>query len=194
MAPCCLEKCTRCLQSFPQHIQLAMQQVRRDLLMLVAPLRCKTLGKQMMLHFSSKNDRSRCFTVLNTTHLKVKPFATGEFALCQAEGEVPPFSVCRKRITLHGRETIQMMTETSVSLEAAQLCDGDLQNLCWYRWTYKPCIHPTDVKYQVTEIAEVQFGEEHMDEEELAFADVASAMFRSQSSSGLQGDEYYSDC
>ena len=164
-----------------------MQQVRRDLLMLVAPLRCKTLGKQMMLHFSLKNERSNCFTVLNTTHLKVRPVATGEFALCQAEGEVLPFSVCRQRITLHGRQTVHMMTETCVSLEAALLCNGDLGNLCWHQWTYKPLIHPTDVKYQVTEITEVPFDEVHEEQEELAFADVATRMFMSQ------GNESYLD-
>ena len=41
-------------------------------------------------------------------------------------------------------------------------------------------IHPTDVKYQVTEITEVQFDEEHVEQEELAFADVASRMFTTQ--------------
>ena len=64
ITPCCLEKCTECLQALPRHIQLSMQQVRQDLLMLVAPLRCKTLGKQIMLHFSLKHERSKCFTVL----------------------------------------------------------------------------------------------------------------------------------
>ena len=79
-----------------------------------------------------------CFTVLNTTHLKVRPVATGEFALCQADGEVLLFSVCRKRITQHGRQTVYMMTETCVSLKAARLCNGDLGDLCRHQWTYKP--------------------------------------------------------
>ena len=163
-----------------------MQQIRHDLLMLVAPLRCKTLGKQIMLHSSLRNERSKCFTVLNTTHLKVRPVATGEVA-CQADGEVLPLSVCRKRITQHGRQTVHMMTETCVSLKAARLCNDDLGNLCWHQWTYKPLIHPTDVKYQGTEITEVQFDEEHVEQEELALADVATRMFMSQ------GNESYLD-
>ena len=73
-----------------------------------------------------------------------------------------------------------MMSETCVSLRAARLCNGDLGNLCWHQWTYKPFIHPTDVKYQVTEITEVQFDEEHVEQEELAFADVATRMFMTQ--------------
>ena len=192
----CLSSCGECLQTLPIAVKCVYDTLRRDLAMVVAPLRTTTLGQQMMLHFSLRNNHTEGFTVLNTTHLKTRPYATGEFQKCKLQGTIldagrnisPPFDVQGTFVKVSSFKIRDVITETDVSIKAARLCGGNVAELCWHEFIYHPVMQrgSIDLLYRVTSVREICFQEEREYHADVVCAEAATQLFE-RSSPQAQG-------
>ncbi|CAK0863967.1 unnamed protein product, partial [Prorocentrum cordatum] len=146
--PCCT-RAAECLGGVAD-LRGEYQGVVEDLRLLVAPARCKTVGKMMTLQVSGPGG---CVMIRNFSHLKSHIF-TGEFCECDVVGQpcglgaAPPevpFSLRRCWVERKGRRVLKMMTEIDVALHILRVCGRDRAELRWERDLHEARLHEKDV-------------------------------------------------